>query len=179
MKTVVIYKSKTGFAKKYAQWISEELSADIFEVSSFNLNSLSSYDIVIYGGSLYAVGINGLKNITENLEKLKDKKLIVYATGMSPWKEETISEIKNKNFTLDQQEYIKFFYLRGGFDFSKLSFFDKMLMRLLKYKIQSKNKEDLTSDEKGMLASYDKPVDFTDKKNIQQIVTYVKSQEVK
>ncbi|GEA31640.1 flavodoxin [Clostridium beijerinckii] len=28
MKTVVIYKSKTGFTKKYAKWIAEELSAD-------------------------------------------------------------------------------------------------------------------------------------------------------
>ena len=33
MKTVVIYKSRTGFTKKYAEWISEELSADIFDVS--------------------------------------------------------------------------------------------------------------------------------------------------
>lgn len=27
MKSVVIYKSKTGFSKKYAQWIAKELSA--------------------------------------------------------------------------------------------------------------------------------------------------------
>ncbi len=26
MKTIVVYKSKTGFTKKYAEWISEELS---------------------------------------------------------------------------------------------------------------------------------------------------------
>ena len=68
----------------------------------------------------------------------------------------------------EQQEYIKFFYLRGGFDYSKLKPFDKVLMTLLKWKIKNKKKEELTTDEIGMLAIYDKPVDFTMKKNIEK-----------
>jgi flavodoxin len=58
MKTLVVYKSKTGYTKKYAEWIAEELSADILEVSKVNINILASYDTVIFGGSLHAVGIN-------------------------------------------------------------------------------------------------------------------------
>jgi len=77
MKTVVIYKSKTGFVKKYAVWLAEALSADLFEASKVRINLLSEYDTVIYGGSLHAVGIIGLKLITDNVEKLKDKKLVV------------------------------------------------------------------------------------------------------
>ena len=46
-------------------------------------------------------------------------------------------------------------------------------MTLLKWKIRSKKKEELTTDEIGMLAVYDKPVDFTMKKNIDSIITYV------
>jgi len=41
MKTVVIYKSKTGFAKKYAEWIAEELVADILDVSMVTSNMLA------------------------------------------------------------------------------------------------------------------------------------------
>jgi len=66
-------------------------------------------------------------------------------------------------------------YLRGGFNYNKLSSFDKFLMTLLKWKIKNKKKEDLSADEKGMLAIYDKPVDFTDKKNIGKIIAYVNS----
>lgn len=171
MKIVVIYKSKTGFTKKYAEWIANKLSADIFEVSKVNINMLSPYDTVIYGGSLYAVGITGIKFITQNLDKLKSKKLVVYATGASPVRDETITEIKNKNFTPEQQKHIRFFYFRGGFDYSKLNLFDKMLMSLLKLKIKSK--KDLTPDEKGMLAIYDKPVDFTREKIIDELINYV------
>lgn len=173
MKTLVMYKSKTGFTKKYAEWIAEELSADIFDVSKVNTNMLTIYDTIIYGGGLYAVGINGVKYITQNLDKLKDKKVIVFATGASPFREEVLREVSDKNFTSEEQKYIQFFYLRGGFDFLKLKPFYKVIMTLLKWKL--KMKRELTPDERGMLAIYDKPVDFTRKKNIDQIITYVNS----
>jgi menaquinone-dependent protoporphyrinogen IX oxidase len=175
MKTIVIYKSKTGFVKKYAEWIAKELSTDIFEASKVTVNMLSSYDTVIYGGGLYAVGINGVKLITQNLDKLVGKKVVVFATGASPFREEVISKVRNKNFTSEQQKHIRFFYLRGGFDYSKLKPFDKVLMTLLKWKMKSKNRKELTPDERGMQAAYDKPVDFTRKRNIDELISYVTS----
>ena len=173
MKTIVIYKSKTGFTRKYAEWIAEDLSADTFDISKVTINILTAYDTIIYGGSLYAVGIIGVKLITQNIDKLKDKKIVVFATGASPSREDGINEVIDKNFTQEQQKYIKFFYLRGGFNYSKLNLFDKFLMTLLKWKIKNKKQEELSSDEIGMLAIYDKPVDFTEKKNIDRIITYV------
>lgn len=170
MRSVVIYKSKTGFSKKYAQWIAEELSADIFEVSKCNIESIKRYDVVVYGGSLHAVGINGINFITKNFDKLKSKKIIIFATGASPARENVLNEVINRNFNPEQQNYIKLFYLRGGFDYNKLGFVDKALMKLLKLKI--KRKKELTPDEKGMLSAYDKPVDFTKKENIKELVTY-------
>lgn len=175
MNTVVIYKSKTGFAKKYAEWIAKDLSADIFDISKITINKLTKYDTIIYGGSLYAVGINGVKLITNNIEKLKDKKVIVFSTGVSPLTQDGINDVRNKNFTPAQQKYIKFFYLRGGFNYSDLTPFDKILMTLLKWKIKIKKEKKLTTDEKGMLTLYHNPVDFTKKKNIDEIINYVTS----
>lgn len=176
MRSVVIYKSKSGFVKKYAEWIAEKLSADIFEASNVTIDTLTSYDTVIYGGGLYAVGINGIKLITRNLEKLKGKKIVVFASGATPSREEAINEVRNKNFTVEQQKHIKFFYMRGGFDYSKLNPIDKVLMTLLKLKL--KRKTELTADEKGMLTAYNKPVDFTQKKNIDEIISYATSSDI-
>lgn len=174
MKSIVVYKSKTGYTKKCAEWIAEELSSDIYDVSQATVDTLKAYDTIIYGGSLHAVGINGVKLITKNLDKLKDKKIIVFATGASPSRQEAIDEVRDNNFTPEQQKYIKFFYLRGGFDYSKLPPFDKFLMILLKWKLKNKKKREgkLTPDERGMLATYDKPVDFTRKENINEIIAY-------
>ncbi|OQB22766.1 MAG: Flavodoxin domain protein [Firmicutes bacterium ADurb.Bin182] len=176
MKTAVIYKSRTGFTKKYALWISEALSAELFEASYVSAKMLEAYDTVIFGGNLHAVGIDGVKLITRNLLKLKGKRVIVFAVGLSVPDEKIRNEVLNNNFSLDERERIRFFYFRGGFDRSRLSLTDKILMALLKKKIENKKRKGLklADDEKGMLAIYDKSVDYTSKKSIEPLVAYVK-----
>jgi menaquinone-dependent protoporphyrinogen IX oxidase len=168
--------SKTGFTKKYAEWLSEELSADLFESWDVDIHRLKEYDTIIYGGGLYAGGIQGLKLIKNNLNQLKDKKIIVFGTGATPIKEETILEVKNHNFTSEQQQQIQFYLLRGGFNYDKLKALDKFFIGLLKRMLKRKEKKNtLTPDNKGMLAAIDTPVDFTRKNQIAPIVEYVKA----
>lgn len=177
MKTIVIYKSRSGFTKKYAQWIAEEMSADLFDFSKAKIKDICSYDNIIYGGNLHAVGIDGVKIITGNMDKLTDKKIAVFGVGASPAREEAIKEVVKSNFTPEQQESIKFFYLRGGFNYDNLPAFDKILMKLLKAKLKRKVRKNkpMTPDEKGMLSGYDKPLDFTRKENVKELVDYIKS----
>ncbi len=171
MKTVVVYKSMSGFTKKYAEWIAQELSADLSEAKKIDNDKLQKYDTIIYGGSLHAGGISGVNLIKKNLKRLKGKNIIIFTTGASPSKESTVSEIRERNFSVDEQ--IRFYYFRGGFDFNKLDLMNKVLMTLFKWVIQLKR--DKTADEKGMLASYSKPVDFTRKENIRELLEYVRS----
>ena len=173
MKTVVVYKSISGFTKKYAEWIAEELEADLLGVEKIGISILLKYDIIIYGGSLHAVGISGVNIIKNNLNKLKDKNIIIFTTGASLPKESIVSEVKGNNFSVKEQKQIQFYYFRGGFDFNKLNFTNKILMTLLKWKIKLKRHK--TPDEKGMLAAYSKPMDFTKKKNIGELLEYVRS----
>lgn len=172
MKTLVIYKSKSGFTKKYAEWIGKSLGAEIREASKVTVEALSAYDTLIYGGGLYAAGINGVKLITKNLERFKDKKIVVFATGASAPAEKATDDVVAANFTPAQLKQIRFFYLRGGFDYHKLSPFLKAVMSLMKMSL--KRKKDLAPDEQGMLDAFDHPVDFTDEKNITELVSYVK-----
>ena len=61
LRTVVIYRSTSGFTKRYAEWIAEELKADLFEARKIDAPKLADYDLIVFGGSLHAVGINGIK----------------------------------------------------------------------------------------------------------------------
>ena len=173
MKTVVVYKSISGFTKKYAEWISEELRADLLRLEKIDISILLKYDIIIYGGSLHAVGISGVNIIKNNLNKLRDKNIIIFTTGASLPKESIVSEVKGSNFSVKEQKQIQFYYFRGGFDFNKLNLVNKILMTLLKWKIKLKRHK--TPDEKGMLAAYSKAMDFTKKENIQELLEYVRS----
>jgi len=173
MKEVVIYKTLSGFTKKYASWIAEELSCPLFEQSEIKTDELLSFDTIIYGGSLHAVGISGLKLIKKNLVKFEGKKIIVFACGASPSRENVLDDVVSKNFSDIEQKKISFFYLRGGFDYSKLDFKHRIIMSLLKKYL--KRKKALTEDEKGMLDAYNTPVDYTEKSNIRDIIEKVRS----
>ncbi len=171
-KIAVVYRSKSGFTKKYAQWIAKAVNGDLLVGNKVKVEDLLVYDTIVYGGALYVGGINGVKLITNNTEILKDKKLIIFTLGATPVHPEIVTEVKNINLTTEQQKQIQFFMLRGGFDFEKLTFIDKILMTLMKAKINAKksSKKQLSADEIGMLASYSQPLDFTREKHIAPIV---------
>lgn len=170
LKTIVIYRSKTGFTRKYAEWIASELGSEIAEYRQIRPEKLHEYDTIIYGGGLYAGGINGLKSFEKNLPYVRDRKIIVFATGATPDRPETTQELRELNFSKDQLEYLHFFYLRGGFDFSKLGLKDKILMSLLKAKLCMTPESKRTPDETGMLAAYQNPADFTKKKYMEELL---------
>jgi menaquinone-dependent protoporphyrinogen IX oxidase len=173
-KSIVVYRSISGYTRRYAQWIAEELGADLFDSRQVDPGKLPQYDLVVFGGSLHAVGINGAKIIKANLSLLAGKKVVVFAVGASPPRPEIPDEVKTRNFTIEQQKSISaFFYLRGGFNYNKLNFTNKVLMSLMKVKLRLKRKR--TPDEIGMLAAYAKPMDFAKKENIKPLINYAQS----
>lgn len=170
MKTIVIYKSKTGFKKKYAEWISKTLGCKMISYREAGKIDLSLYQVVIYGGSLYATGIIGLNKILKRRDMENTKRLLVFAVGATPMTSTLEEELTQLNIPKDKKEKIKLFYMRGGFDFSKLNPIDKFLMLLLKYKIKSKSEDKRNPDEKGMLNAYNFTMDFTNEENISRLI---------
>ncbi len=175
MRTVVVYRSISGFTKRYAEWIAEDLKADIFDAKKVKLETLLSYDLIIFGGSLHATGLNGIGLIKDNLVRLHVKRIIVLMVGASPARKDLLEEVRDANFTALERKGIDFFYLRGGFDFSKLDLVNKVLMLLLRVRLSLKKEK--TPDEKGMLAAYDKPLDTTRRENVAELVAYARSLE--
>ena len=167
-KIVVVYRSKTGFTKNYATWLAKRLNCTLLKGDKISVKDITDYDTIIYGSGLYAIGISGIKLITKNFELLKDKRLIVFAVGASPAKREIVPELVNANIPVEQQDKIELYYLRGGFDYNRLSPFYKLLMNLKK--LQLKKIKNPDADVKGMLASYERPLDFTNEKNLEPII---------
>lgn len=171
MKTIVVYKSKYGYTKRYAEWIAEELSCDIKENAAFS--DISGYDMIICGGGCYAGTINGSKLITKNLARLSGKKLSLFAVGSSSGADKDIIPFWEKNLTVEQRQAVAHFYLRGGFDYSRLGSTDKLLMNMLKSHL--KKIKDPDEETRGLLAAYDTPVDFTDNKRLKELLEYARN----
>lgn len=173
-KTVVIYKSNYGGTETYAQSIAKTLSADLFCESEVDVEKLFEYDTIVFGGGLYASGINGVSLITKNFEKLKDKNLIVFTVGLAETSDKrTFVPIIKKCFTDKMIEKIVVFNLRGGIDYKRLNLIHRAMMAMLKTMIS--RKKELSNEEKQMIETYGGKVDFTDIKTIEPLVEYVKN----
>ena len=71
----IIYSSHYGFTEAYAHWLAEDLSADLLEAGKVRREDLEKYGTIIYGGGLYAGGVNGTSLLVKNAELLLGKKL--------------------------------------------------------------------------------------------------------
>lgn len=75
---VVIYESKYGYTRRYAEWIVEALSCPVFEQKAFCPHDFSQYEAVIFGGGLYAGGVSGIRFICRNLKRLSGKQIRLF-----------------------------------------------------------------------------------------------------
>lgn len=178
-KIAVIYESKYGSTKRYAEWIAKALSCPLFERKKFNPKDFVQYEMIIYGGGLYAGGVSGIKLITQNWKLLSDKKIILFTCGIAdPNAAANVSHIRDslaKVLSEEMMEHICLFHLRGGLDYSRLNFAHKAMMSMLRQMLLKKDADTLSSEDRQLLDTYGKHVDFTDRKSIQPLVAYASS----
>ncbi|MDR0909422.1 MAG: flavodoxin domain-containing protein [Spirochaetaceae bacterium] len=173
MNGIIIFKSKYGATKKYAEWLSEDLHFDCVEIKNINTQQLMQYDTIILGGGIYASGIAGLSFLKKNIDKLSGKKIIVYCVGASPYEEEAFSEIYKYNFK-DKLEGIKCFYYRGAWKENEMSFPDRTLCKMLQNVVAKKDPATLAVWEKALMSAVGQNCDWTDREYIKPVVEYVK-----
>ncbi|HWQ77488.1 MAG TPA: flavodoxin domain-containing protein [Anaerovoracaceae bacterium] len=174
--TVVVYKSKYGSTKKYAEWIAEALQADLFEASGVNADNLLKYDTVIYGGGLYAGGIIGVSLIRKAFDRLRDKKLVLFTVGLAdPKNTEQFLPILNKNLTEEMQKAVRIFHFRGSIDYAKISPVYRAAMKFMKSRVEKKDEKDKNDEDRAFLETFGKSVDFTDQASIAPLVDYCRN----
>ena len=173
MKTIVLYKTKYGSTKSYAEWIGEELGCEVKNAKGVKADDLLEYDNIIYGGGLYAEVIAGVSLITKNIDKLKDKKIAVFTTGITPLDCRAYydGEVLEKNFKNGVPENVKIFNFMGKMILSELSVPHRLALKALK-KIM-KGKENPTDMEKLLVELCDADGDFTDRAQIKELIEYM------
>ena len=174
MKTIVIYKSKYGSTKAYAEWIAESVKGDLCNAKEATVAKVAEYDTIIYGGGLYAEIINGVHFITKNFDKLKNKNIIVYTTGITPLdcREYYDKMVPEKNFKPEIAEKIKVFNYLGKMVMAELSPVHRTALKTLKKIMGAKTKP--TYMEKLLIDLCDVDADLSDREAIVDLVEYVK-----
>lgn len=178
MNAIVIYKTKYGATQKYAEWIAEELNCEIKNVKDVKIDEISTYDTIIYGGGLYAEVIDGVVFITRNLDKLENKNIVVFSTGITPLKYREYYDklVVEKNFKSEMLNKIKIFNFMGKMKMDELSLVHKSALKTLKQIMIAKKEP--TEMEKLLVELCDADGDFTDRESIKELIEYIRSKEL-
>ena len=170
MSGIILYKSKYGATKQYADWISERTGFSCIKTDEADIKKLSDHDVIILGGGIYASGIAGLSFLKKNIGKLKGKKIIVFCCGASPYDPDAYEAVVQRNFK-GELAGIPCYYCRGTFDMSEMSFKDRTLCKMLRKAVAKKNHDDSEIWEKALMAVGDNEKgNWIDKAYIEPII---------
>lgn len=170
MKNIVLYKSKYGNTKQYAEWIAEALNWETRDFSAFKKREIKEYQNVIFGTGVYIGKMNQIKKV---LAWFKNKPIIIYACAGNNRVQKEIDIIKTNNFTEAQLAFHHFFYLPGGVDYSKVTGLYKIMLSFFQ-KMMAKNPNP-TEDEKAILDGFIHPTHYVAKEEIEELVSYAKT----
>ncbi len=169
---VVLYGTKYGSTKRYAEWIAEITCAEIFEVSTFDQSLLDDYDVVLFGSPVYLGKIKYISFVKRNRRILSTKKVIIFSVTLLPPDDLRQKRIFQRSLPIEVRKNVAYYPLRGVFNFRKLSFVDKLLMSEPRIRLHvnwwiKRNKE-----AKERLVRFYSLLDWTSKDAIEPIVMF-------
>ena len=133
---VIVYESKTGFTKRYADMLSAKTGLKVFRVKE--LARVNGDEEVIFLGWMKVGQIQGL----DKLQKYNIKAVCGSGTGRTAEPDTETVIARNKI------EGIPFFYLRGGcFPLKELKGIDKIMMSLFVKMLKARKDKDEKQEE--------------------------------
>jgi menaquinone-dependent protoporphyrinogen IX oxidase len=129
MKGVVIYKGKYGSTEQYAKWLAEALYLPVIDIDKHYTEVPEEYDTLIIGTPVY-FGNMLLKNwFSKNEKVLVGKTIRLFVVCGSAVDQLAQDKILKQNVPADLARHCKTYFLPGRVDMSRLSWFDRLLIK--------------------------------------------------
>lgn len=173
-KQLIIYGSRYGSARRYAERLAEMTGTEAVEYKE--AKDLDDYDRIVYLGSLYAGGVTGLKQTVGKMSPQQE--LIVATVGLADSTDAAnVAHIRQSikgQIPAHFYDESRLFHLRGAIDYTKLNLKYRLMMSLLVKKVAKLPEEQQNAETRAMLETYGKQVDFVDFSSLQPIVDKIK-----
>ena len=174
VKTLVVYKSSTGFSKKYACIIADGIGCETADFHDVTADTMANYECVVYGSRLHAGKVDGLSKAKDMFNKSSAKRFVVFATGGTPNSEkENIDAMWANNFSPEELAQIPHFYCQGGMYYEKMGLVDKTLMKAISTVLKAKKDKD--DYENGFSQAITGSYDISSEAYAAPIIEYLKS----
>ncbi len=172
MEHIILYGSRYGSTRRYAESLSKQTG--IPAVSYKDAPDLCGMKTIVYLGGLYAGGVMGLVKTLRDFSLKDGQKRILVTVGLAdpnePENRDNIRASLQKQLPAEQLDRAKIFHLRGGIDYQNLSFGHRTMMKLLYRSLRGTPLEKQTAENRALIETYGKQVDFTDFSTLGPIV---------
>ena len=173
MKSVVLYGSTYGTARRYAEKLSQRAQANLYAADQ--AGNLSGYQCVVYVGALYAGNVQGLKEAA--LSFPRHAKICIVTVGLESVGEPSdavhIREGIRKQVPSEVFERAQFFHLPGCIDYHRLNLKHRLMMTALQYSLRANPEDQRTDDDRAVLETYNKKLDRVDFGKLAPIAAYM------
>lgn len=157
---IIVYESKTGFTKKYADMLGSKTKLKVFPLK--DISKVNHEEEIIFLGWMKVGKIQGL----DKLRKYNIKAVCGSGTGRTA--EPSSKEVIERN----QIENIPFFYLRGGcFPLKELKGMDKILLSMFIKMLKSRKDEDEKTRE--AISIIENGFDGVEEKNLEPVLEWL------
>ena len=174
-KSIVIYTSKRGSTRQYAEWIAEDLGCEALPLSDAleHGTDLHEYDCIIYGGWIRGSGIVDFDKFARLLDADLMKRLIVFGTGVADETAENYAQVwgysigkidpKNENGAI-------LYILGGRYAPEEVTGMDGFLMKIMKKVLLSGYTPDAKAEAEKIRDRIENGVDMVRRDNIRSLV---------
>lgn len=174
-KAIVIYTSKRGSTRQYAEWIAEELGCEAIPFNDPRMKEINlyEYDCILYGGWIRGSGIVDFDKFGKMLDPELMHRLIVFGVGMADETADNYAQVWGYSIgKIDpKNENRSILYILGGrYDPASVQGMDKFLMKIMKTVLISGSTPDAKSRANFMKDRIENGVDMVFRDNIQSLV---------
>ncbi|MBQ6583286.1 MAG: hypothetical protein IJH77_05620 [Mogibacterium sp.] len=169
-RAIVIYSSKRGSTRQYAEWIAEDLGCSAVPLEQADPASLPSYDVIVYGAWLRGSGILGWKEIQPHLRDLYGR-TILFVTGISEYTPANYMQICEINFGgLGEMGDMQLFFTPGRYRPEEVKGLDRFLMKISRMVLKSGKTPEGATEADRMIEAIDHGIDRVDRRYTEQVV---------
>lgn len=175
---LVAYRSIYGHSRSYAEWLSEDLAAELVDLAHQPHPDLSSRRVTVFVLPIYGGGFLGAKEMAKLAGGAPSVSVVAVTVGASdPTNAANLAAYgKSAEASLPKAMLarMQWFHLRGGLDYPRMKWYHRAIMWLVTQKAkQDARKGDAEAQE--MADSFGKVVDFRDRTAIAPVVEYVRT----
>ena len=173
--SIVIYTSKRGSTKQYAEWTAEELGCRAVPLSDALREGidLHDYDCVIYGGWIRGSGIVDFDKFAKLLDADVMSRLIVFGVGFADETAENYAQVWGYSIgRIDpRNENGAILYILGGrYVPSEVTGMDRFLMKIMRAVLLSGSTPDAKLQANKIKDRIDNGIDMVSRDNISSLV---------